>query len=107
MSETVRSASFSQQGAEPGCVQAAQPEAPEAEGAVVEVQPQTAQQQNDCGSIAPLHTHSQGPAEVLLVGASAEQKLHQLEGSASLAHLTRTAQRPRSAVIRYIHQSIL
>lgn len=87
VTDTVCSASFSQQGAEPGCVQAAQPEAPEAEGAVVEVQTQAAQQLDDRGSIAPLHAHSQSPAEVLLMGASAEQELHQLEGSASLTHL--------------------
>lgn len=84
------SASFSQQGAEPGGVQAAQPEAPEAEGAVVEVQSQSAQQLDDGGPVAPLHAHGQGPAEVLLVDAAAEQELHQLEGSASLAHLKET-----------------
>lgn len=70
------SASFGQQWAEPGGIQAAQPEAPEAEGAVVEVQTQTAQQLDDRRSLVPLHAHSQSPAEVLLMGASAEQQLH-------------------------------
>lgn len=58
VTQTERSASFSQQGAEPGRVQAAQPEAPEAEGTVVEVQTQTAQQLDDGGSVAPLYAHS-------------------------------------------------
>lgn len=83
----MRSSSFSQQGAKPGGVQTAQPEASQAEGAVVEVQTQTAQQLNDCGAVTPLHTHSQSPAEVLLVGASAEQELHQFQRSASFTHL--------------------
>lgn len=87
VSQTVRSASLSQQGAEPGGVQAPQPKASQAEGVVVQVQSQSAQQQDDRGSVAPLHTHSQCPAEVLLVGAPAEQELHQLQGSASLTHL--------------------
>lgn len=89
----MRSASVSQQWAEPGGVQATQPEAPEAEGAVVEVQTQTAQQLNDGGSFATLHAHSQSPAEVLLVDASAEQELHQIQRTASLTHLKETAQR--------------
>lgn len=52
------------------------------------VQAQTSQQQDDCGSVSTLHAHSQGLAEVLLLGASADQELHQLEGTAPLADLT-------------------
>lgn len=78
-----------QQGAEPGGVQAAQPEAPQAEGVVVQVQPQAAQQLDDGGTLAPLHAHSQGPAQVLLVGPVAEQQLHQLQRPPTLTHLTR------------------
>lgn len=87
VSQTVRSASLRQQGAEPGSVQAAQPEASQAEGAVVQVQTQSAQQQDDGGSVAALHADGQRPAEVLLVGAAAEQELHQLQGATALTHL--------------------
>lgn len=87
MTETVRSPSLSQQGPQPAGVQAAQPEPPQAEGAVVVVQAQAGQQQDDRGSVSALHAHRQGLAEVLLVGAPADQELHQIQGAAPLAHL--------------------
>lgn len=92
VSKTVRSASLCQQGAEPGSIQATQSEAAEAEGAVVQVQTQSAQQQDDSGSITALHADGQRPPEVLLVGAAAKQELHQLQGPTTLTHL-RQAQR--------------
>ena len=87
VAETLRSSSFGKQGAEPAGIHVTKFEAPQAQGTVVEVQTQTAQQLNDCGPITQLHTHSQSPAEVLLVCTSADQELHQLQRSASLTHL--------------------
>lgn len=88
ITKTLRSSSFSQQGAQPAGIQAAQPETPQAERAVVVVQTQTSQQQYDCGSVSTLHAHSQRLAEVLLVGAAADQELQQLQGTPPLADLT-------------------
>lgn len=87
VTKTLRSSSFSQQGAQPASIQAPQPETPQAERAVVVVQTQTSQQQYDRGSVSTLHAHSQRLAEVLLLGASADQELHQLEGTAPFADL--------------------
>lgn len=80
----------------------AKPEAPKAEGAVVEVQTQTAEQQNDRGSICPLHTRGQSPAEVLLVCTAADQELRQLEGPTSLTHLAKSTQRRELQLITVI-----
>lgn len=85
--QTVWSASLRQKGAEPGSVQAAQPKAAQAEGAVVQVQAQSAQQQDDGGSVAALDADGQRPTEVLFMGAAAEQELHQLQGASALTHL--------------------
>lgn len=87
----MRSSSLSQEGAQPAGIQAAQSEPPQAERAVVVVQAQTSQQKDDRRSVGKLHAHSQRPPEVLLVGPSADQELHQLEGAPPLAHL-RTAE---------------
>lgn len=88
VTKTLRSSSFGQQGAEPASVQPSQPEPPQAERAVVLVQAQTGQQQDDCGSVSSLHAHRQRLAEVLLMGSSADQELQQLQGTAPLTHLT-------------------
>lgn len=88
VAKAVRSSSFGQQGAQPAGIQAAQSEPPQAERPVVVVQTQPSQQQNDRGSVGTLHAHSQRLAEVLLVSASADQELHQLEGAPPLADLT-------------------
>lgn len=83
----MRSSSFSQEGAQPAGIQAAQSEPPQAERAVVVVQAQTSQQKDDRRSVCKLHAHSQRPPEVLLVGTSADEELHQLEGAPPLAYL--------------------
>lgn len=85
--QAVCSASLGQQGAEPGGLQPAQPEAAQAQRAVVQVQAQTAQQLDDGGPVAAPHAHGQSAAQVLLVGATAQQQLHQLQGPATLTHL--------------------
>lgn len=104
VAKTVRPSSFSQQGAQPACIQAPQPETPQAEGAVVVVQTQTSQQQYDRGSVSALHAHSQRLAEVLLVGATADQELQQLEGTAPLADLP--AQEPGQVFGECVHTRV-
>lgn len=85
--QTVCPSLFCQQGAKPGGIQATQFEAPQTEGAVVEVQTQAAQQLYDRRNVSSLHAHGQRSAQLLLVSSTTDEELHQLDGSSSLTHL--------------------
>lgn len=58
VAQTVCPAPFGQQGAQPSGVQSAESEASQTEGAVVEVQTEPAEQQDDDGPVGPLQAHS-------------------------------------------------
>lgn len=104
--ETVCSALFGQQRAQPCGVQPAESETSETEGTVVEVQTKAAEQQDNYGSVAPPHTHSQSPAELLLRRAYAQQDLNQLQRTTFLTHLKKFRHSITITMLDHINHSI-